>query len=71
MDVKEYMHEHRARMLEELLELLRIPSISADPAYADDTNKCAEVVAEHLRKAGRTTWRWCPPRGIPWSMARS
>ena len=52
MDVKEYMHEHRERMLEELLELLRIPSISADPAYADDTNKCAEVVAEHLRKAG-------------------
>ena len=49
MDVKEYMNEHRERMLEELLELLRIPSISADPAYADDTNKCAEVVANHLR----------------------
>ena len=46
MDVKEYMNGHRDRMLDELLELLRIPSISADPAYADDTNRCAEVVAD-------------------------
>ena len=52
MDVKDYMNTHRERMLEELLELLRIPSISADPAYAEHTLKCADVVAEHLRKAG-------------------
>ena len=37
MDVKDYMNTHRERMLEELLELLRIPSISADPAYAEHT----------------------------------
>ena len=65
MDVKEYMHEHRERMLEELLELLRIPSISADPAYADDTNKCAELVAEHLRKAGADNVEVVPTKGYP------
>ena len=65
MDVKEYMNEHRERMLEELLELLRIPSISADPAYAEDTQRCAEVVAEHLRKAGADNVEVVPPKGYP------
>ena len=65
MDVKEYMNEHRERMLDELLELLRIPSISADPAYADDTNKCAEVVADHLRKAGADNVEVVPTKGYP------
>ena len=65
MDVNEYMGAHRERMLEELLELLRIPSVSADPAYADDTNRCAEVVAEHLRKAGADNVEVVPTKGYP------
>ncbi|MEL7223067.1 MAG: M20/M25/M40 family metallo-hydrolase, partial [Bacteroidota bacterium] len=47
-----YIQENRERFLEELLDLLRIPSISADPAYAKDVHRTAEAVAEHLRKAG-------------------
>lgn len=47
-----YIQENRERFLEELLDLLRIPSISADPAYAKDVYRTAVVVAEHLRKAG-------------------
>ena len=39
-------------MLDELFDLLRIPSVSADPAYARDVQKCAEVVADSLTKAG-------------------
>ena len=65
MDVKEYMNEHRERMLGELLELLRIPSISADPAYAKDTHRCAEVVAEHLRNAGADNVEVVPTKGYP------
>ena len=65
MDVKEYMNEHRERMLDELLELLRIPSISADPAYAEDTHRCAEVVADHLRKAGADNVEVVPTKGYP------
>lgn len=39
-------------MLEELIDLLKIPSISADPAYKGDVEKTAQVVANHLKSAG-------------------
>ena len=65
MDVKDYMNTHRERMLEELLELLRIPSISADPAYAEHTLKCADVVADHLRKAGADNVEVVATKGYP------
>jgi len=50
--VQTYINEHKDRFLEELMDLLRIPSVSADPAFAGDVLKTAEAVAEHLRKAG-------------------
>ena len=65
MDIREYMSEHRERMLNELLELLRIPSISADAAYASDTHKCAEVVASHLRNAGADNVEVVATEGYP------
>ena len=39
-------------MLDELFDLLSIPSVSADPAYAGDVQKCAEAVADLLKQAG-------------------
>jgi acetylornithine deacetylase/succinyl-diaminopimelate desuccinylase-like protein len=39
-------------MLDELFDLLRIPSVSADPEFAGDVQKCAEAVAASLQKAG-------------------
>jgi acetylornithine deacetylase/succinyl-diaminopimelate desuccinylase-like protein len=47
-----YIESNRERFLEELFQLLRIPSISADSAFAGDVRKCAETVAEFLIKAG-------------------
>lgn len=38
--------------MSELLEILKIPSISADPKYAPDVRRMAEATAEHLRKVG-------------------
>ena len=38
--------------LEELSELLRIPSVSADPAHADDVRRAAEWVRDFVRSAG-------------------
>src|SRR5205085_5259185 len=38
--------------LDELSELLRIPSISADPARSDDVRRAGEWVAEFVRAAG-------------------
>jgi acetylornithine deacetylase/succinyl-diaminopimelate desuccinylase-like protein len=47
-----YIESNRERFLEELFQLLRIPSISADSAFAGDVRQCAETVAEFLIKAG-------------------
>lgn len=47
-----YINDNKERFLNELFELLRIPSVSADPAYADDVKKTAEFVKLSLEKAG-------------------
>ena len=52
MTTEHYLSDHKDRFLEELLEILRIPSISADPAYKSDVLRCADAVADSLRKAG-------------------
>jgi hypothetical protein len=35
--VKQYIDQHKQRLLDELFELLRFPSISADPKFAKAT----------------------------------
>ena len=52
MDIKDFITVNRQRMLDELFTLLRIPSVSADPNFAGDVEKCAEAVADSLRQAG-------------------
>ena len=47
-----FARENGGRFVEELKELLRIPSISTDPERAGDVRRAAEYVAEGLRKAG-------------------
>lgn len=63
--VQAYIHQHKDRFLEELLDLLRIPSISADPAYKKDVSRAAEFVAESLRKAGADNVEVIPTAGHP------
>ncbi|MCU0423297.1 MAG: dipeptidase [Bacteroidia bacterium] len=64
-DIKNYIEENKQRFLDELFELLRIPSISADSAYAGDVAKAAEFVAESMRKAGADNVEVCPTPGHP------
>ena len=47
-----YANAHADRFLEELFELIRIPSLSADPAHAGDVRAAAEWLAEHLEAIG-------------------
>ena len=49
---KAYIEKHKDRFLEELMDLLRVPSISADPAYKQDVLKTAEIVKTRLLEAG-------------------
>jgi acetylornithine deacetylase/succinyl-diaminopimelate desuccinylase-like protein len=51
----EYVDQRRAATLNELIELLRIPSVSTDPARKADVARCAERVADRLREAGLDT----------------
>ena len=48
----EYAHAHQGEFLEELKELLRIPSVSTLPEYAGDVRRAAETVAAELKRIG-------------------
>ena len=49
---KEYQEKNKDRFLSELLDLLRIPSISAKSEHQTDMNVCAEAVRQRLQEAG-------------------
>lgn len=52
MEYREYLDLHQDRFVEEYLEFLRFPSISALPEHAADVQNAAEWVAGRLRQAG-------------------
>ncbi len=52
MSINNYIESNKDRFLSELFDILRIPSISADSAFAGDVRKCAEKVAEFMIAAG-------------------
>jgi acetylornithine deacetylase/succinyl-diaminopimelate desuccinylase-like protein len=52
MSIQPYIDQNKERFLNELFDFLRIPSISADPAYKADVRKTAEFVQAALIKAG-------------------
>jgi acetylornithine deacetylase/succinyl-diaminopimelate desuccinylase-like protein len=47
-----YIEKNRDRFLNELLDLLRIPSVSADSKFKPDMIKAAEYVRDRIREAG-------------------
>ncbi len=50
--ITDYITQHKERFLNELIELLKIPSISADPAFSKDVLNTADAVKTALEKAG-------------------
>ncbi len=62
---KPYIEKNKDRFLDELVELLKIPSISADSAYKKDVLKTAEAVKKQLKKAGCDTVEICETPGYP------
>jgi acetylornithine deacetylase/succinyl-diaminopimelate desuccinylase-like protein len=51
-DLKQYLHDHRDKHLGELFDLLRIPSVSTDPAHKGDVRQAAQWVCDQLSQAG-------------------
>jgi acetylornithine deacetylase/succinyl-diaminopimelate desuccinylase-like protein len=62
---KTYITQHKQRFVDELIELLKIPSISADPAYKQHVIDTAAVVKSSLEKAGCDHVEICETPGYP------
>jgi acetylornithine deacetylase/succinyl-diaminopimelate desuccinylase-like protein len=51
-DINQYLQNNKQRLLDELFDLLKIPSVSADPAYATDVHNAAEFIKNEMIKIG-------------------
>jgi acetylornithine deacetylase/succinyl-diaminopimelate desuccinylase-like protein len=60
-----YIENHKNRFIDELVELLKIPSVSADSAYNQDVLNTAEFVKKSLEKAGCELVELCETPGYP------
>lgn len=60
-----YIQANKDRFLNELLDLLKIPSVSADSKFAGDVKKTAEFVADRLKEAGADNVEICATAGHP------
>lgn len=63
--INTYIEKNKDRFLNELFELLRIPSVSADPKYKADVIKTAAVIKEKLVAAGADKVEICETAGYP------
>ncbi len=64
-DVQSFIQERKQGMLDELLEFLRIPSVSADPRHKGDVEKAAAWIAEKMNTLGIDNVEICPTAGHP------
>ena len=65
VNTQKFILNHRERFLEELLALLRIPSVSADPGFKNDVAECAKHISNHLISIGLDNVEICPTKGHP------
>ncbi|WP_417871573.1 dipeptidase [Winogradskyella sp.] len=64
-NIKSYIDEHKQRFIDELIDLLKTPSISADSAYKKDVLNTADAIKVSLEKAGCDKVEICPTDGYP------
>lgn len=63
--VRTYIEQHGAAFLDDLVEWLRIPSVSAQPDHATDVRRSADWLAAKLKETGFPTAEVWPTRGAP------
>ena len=64
-NINAYINTHKQRFLDELIQLLKIPSISADSAYKNDVLKTADAIKVSLQNAGCDHVEICETDGYP------
>lgn len=63
--INSYIEANKERFLNELMDLLRIPSVSADPKYKNDVLRTADAVKDRLVAAGADNAEVCKTAGYP------
>ncbi len=63
--VQQYFEDNKSRFLNELLELIKLPSVSADPKFRDDVFETAEWLKKKMINAGADNVEICPTAGYP------
>ncbi len=61
----DYLQETQDKMMEDYKVLLRFPSISADPAHAEDVRACADWIVNQLEAMGFDNCEAIPTAGHP------
>jgi acetylornithine deacetylase/succinyl-diaminopimelate desuccinylase-like protein len=64
-NIQSYVQENKDRFINELIELLKMPSVSADAAYSQDVIETSQVVKLSLEKAGCDFVEICETDGYP------
>jgi len=64
-DIQTYIEKNKNRFIKELIELLKIPSVSADPSFKDSVRIAAEAVKSRLIEAGAEDVQLCETKGHP------
>jgi len=64
-NIKAYLNQHKERFINELIQLLKMPSVSADSAYSQDVLDTAEAFATSLKNAGCDLVEICETQGYP------
>lgn len=62
---QKFLNENQKRFLDELIDLLKIPSISADPVHTQDVLDCAEALKNNFVKSGLENVEVCKTEGYP------
>ena len=63
--LNQHISKNKEQYLSELFNLLRIPSVSADPAYKKDVVKTAEFIRDKFIRAGAENVKICETAGHP------
>ncbi|MGB5270551.1 MAG: dipeptidase [Eudoraea sp.] len=64
-NIKAYLNQHKERFINELIQLLKMPSVSADSAYSQDVLDTAEAFATSLKNVGCDVVEICETQGYP------
>jgi len=65
VNIKKYIDQNKERFLDELFELIRMPSVSAREENKPDMIRAAELIRVHLLKAGADRAELFPTQGNP------